>query len=536
MPYSIAVAGGTVYRVDTAGVATALTLPTGVSIDTTRMARMTVFGRNVVIVNAPSRSLWVDPNGMIRPLLLQPPSGPPILAAGAAGGLTGTFNGKYSHIVKDPLTLALLMESDFSQVSANVTIAAKLLAYSAVYPSPDTSVVTARRLYRPTTGPGSTYYNWIDLDGNTLTSGSDDLSDTLLPLLAAPTELGSAPGMINGTYMTLIASWKQRLWTVGDQAIDTLRYSGNGIMYGWPAGYGFDINPIGSDQYGITGLMPRRDELGIARRNHLWKVTGAGTAASPFGVSIVYSGKGCFAPDSVVIIADIAYFLGEDGVYTWGPGGVNCVSDGKTRAWFATDTYFNRSQYLNAFGKYNPRYHTYELHLAAAGSSNIDRWVSLDIASGDWFGPHKTSATTPSCGGVFIDSNGQTVPIMGGTNGTIYQQNQAGFSDDGSAIVYNWLSKFHDANTPAIRKAWGMLTYLSKAQSLIGTCRFDVRAGELTSGITQAISVDNRTGRHILPRLGRGQFVQLELTDETNAQGHESYGYEVPSFELGQRS
>lgn len=533
MAYSIIVAGGTVYKVTPAGVATALTLPTGVTIDATRQARMTVLGRNVVIVNAPSRSIWVDPSGVIRPLILQPPSGPPKLAAGGGGGLTGSYNSKYTHIVKDPNTKALLMESDYSPVSATQAVAAQLLAASGVNPSPDTNTVTGRRMYRPTTGPGSVYYNWFDLDGNTITAGADDTSDALLPLLAAPTELGSAPGMLNGTRMTQIVAWKNRLWGVGDQAIDTIRYSGSGLIYAWPLTYGFDVAPVGGDEYGITGLMSRRDELGIAKRHVFWKVSGG--TSSDFQLTKVAEGPGCYSGDTVVIIQDIAYFLGEDGVYTWGPDGVKSVSNGKVRAWFATDTYFNRSMFSSAFAKYNPKYHTYELHLASVGNSTIDRWVSLDLATGNWYGPHRTSALTATCPGIIVDTNGQLVPVMGGSNGYVYTQNNSGFTDDGSAISFNLLSKFHDGNTPDILKNWGMLSLILKAQTLAGTSRIDARVGSLDTGITNTLAVDPRRGAQKLQRLGVGRFAQLEFTDETNAQGCEIYGYEMPFFEIGGR-
>ena len=75
MPFYIVAAGGTLYRMSTTGTATALTLPTGVTIDSTRVARMAVLDRKVVVVNAPSRSLWIDADGTVRPLGLTPPSG-----------------------------------------------------------------------------------------------------------------------------------------------------------------------------------------------------------------------------------------------------------------------------------------------------------------------------------------------------------------------------------------------------------------------------------------------------------------------------
>lgn len=533
MPYSIVVAGGNLYSMNTAGVATQLTLPAGVTIDATRPARMAVLGRAVVVVNAPSRSIWVDPKNVVRPLMLRPPSGAPVLAAGNSGGYSGNVVACYTNIVRDPDSLALLMESDFSPISApSGALVSKLIAASGIQAALD-AAATGRRLYRSTTGPGSVFFPWIDLDGNSTFSIADDLSDAGLGLFAAPTELGSAPGMIDGTRMSIIVEWKGRLWGVGDVDVDELRFSGDGEIYAWSEDYSLPVQPIGADTFGITGLIRRRDELGVCKRNVIWKVTGSGP--DNFAMLRVIEGKGCYAPDSIVVIRDIGYFLGEDGVYTWGPTGVDCISDDKVRGWFATDNYFSRAQFPNAFAKYNARYHSYELHLATAGSSDIDRWVSYDIARKEWFGPHLTAAFTPSYASSFIDANNLTVPLIGTSNGFIMEQNQAAFNDDGQVIAINWIGKSHAADAPDDTKIFNDLSLLSKTQAGAGALAIGIAIGAYDVAVSKTFTADLRKSRQRFSNVGPGRNVRLEFTENTLNQGVELHGYEIPFGLLGRR-
>lgn len=539
MPFYVAKGGANLYRMTTAGVATALTLPTDVVEVSGRRPRFTVVGRDVICTNAFSRSLLIDPDFNVYPLQLRPPASPPVLTSAVAGTLSGTFRVKYTHIIKDPLTGRLIAESDFSPVSASsgAIVSKRLKAVCEV--SPD-AAVTHRRFYRTTTGPGSTYFPWVDLDGNTLTAVSDDMSDTALQLLAAPTTLGAAAGMVPGTFMTLCTEWKGRLWGVGSDEVDKLRHTDIEKPYAWKTTFEFNIPPMGFDQYGTTALIPRRDELGVFKRNFMSKIVG--DTNDTFERQTVHNGKGCMASESAVVIDDIAYFLGEDGVYTWGPDGVSCVSNGAVRKWFTSGDYFNRAQFPNAFGKYNAKYHGYELHLAAAGSSNIDRWVFFDIERKKWWGPHKTDEFTPSCGlGFFVDANTLTVPVVGGSDGFIYLTNQSNFYDgpnltDASAIAVSSATGRHSADTPDIEKLWHGPSMLFGKQAAAGNLAVACKVGELDAATTRTLTVTMSTGsRQRFSPLGRGRFCGFEFTETTKNQGCQIFGYEINSHELGRR-
>lgn len=539
MAYNIVVAGGSIYTVSPDGTWRELTVPVSASVSDTMPARMAVLGRQVVIVNGAVPSLQIDPLGIVRPMQLTPPMSPPVLSTPRAGGLSGNYRVKYAYGIKDPETLAIIAMSDYSPTSTESgAFTSKVLQADGVSVSPDPAC-NFRRVFRTTTGPGGTYYEWIDIDGNTLTSIADDLPDAALSVLAAPTEVGVAPGGTPGTWMTVICEWKGRLWGVGNEDIDVLRYSGQGIVWGWPANYGLDIPPIGADEFGITGLGPRRDELGVFRRDHVWKVVFAGVNSdgSPiYEPKRVYKGKGCYSPDSIIVINDIVYFLADDGVYTWGPDGIVCISDGHVRKWFETDIYFNRSRYPYCCAKYNGKYHGYELHLSSPGSNVLDRWVVYDIRSKTWYGPHQTAhfAATTAAGSLVNDVS-KLVPAMGSSEGVLYVINQPGFNDNGTAITIDLLTKLHDGQTPIIEKLFGNLAVVNKIQGVAGNLQIEVLLGRLDAQRKKTFAADMRTDFQNLNICGHGRMLQLHLTEDTNDLGTELYGYEIPFHELGMR-
>lgn len=534
MAYSLVVAGRTLYYVSLSGVATALTLPSGVTLSASRPPRFAILGQRVILTNNPNRSLIVDPDFTVRPLQLIAPTSPAVLSAGASGGLTGSYKAKYTHKVIDPITGALLAESDYSPESAAVSLSAKLLSAAGVSASPD-AAVTHHGLYR-TLANGNVYFPWLDLDA-AKTTVADDLSDTLIPNLAATRELGAGPGLLPGTYMTQVIEWNNRLWGVGDRDLDTLRYSGDGQGYGWPPTYGLDIKPVGGDRFGITGLMPRRTMLGVGKREAFWRVSGGQTdedGVPQWDVDQEKNGKGCYGPS--LVVDDTAYYLGADGVYEWGADGFACPSDGRVRKWFATDDYFNRALFPQAFAKYNQRYDTIEWHLASAGSSVIDQWVSLDRATGAWFGPHTTDVVTPASAFSLIDVDDQDLTMIGGDDGVLYQQNQPGFSDAGHAIVLQLHTKHHDGGAPMIRKTFGAVSLVSKALTAIGNCLVRYRVGALDAPVSQTVAADMRIGTQTMPRIGPGEFVQLEITEDTDGAECQLFGYQIPFVPLSNRS
>lgn len=535
MAYSIAIGGNTLYRVRTDGTLGALTLPSGITIDTTRRPRFAILGKTVIITNGLTRSISVDPNFIVRPLQLQAPVSPVILSSAAAGNLSGNFVVWQTYKIKDPLTGALIAESDFGPASAaSGAFTSKLLKADGIAASPDTAT-THIGMYRSLTGPGSVKFPWLDIDGNFNTSVSDDLADAALQIIAAPTTLGPAAGLLPNTFMTQLVEWKGRLWGVGDGAVDDLIYSDLSIGYAWPSANVFKIPPLGADQFGVTGLIPRKDELGVARRKHLWKITGDYPNFERIKAS--EGGKGgVLAPESVVVIDDIGYFLAENAVMTWGPNGIKSISDGRVRNWFASGKYFNKATLPNAFGRFNSEYYGYELF-----GTMIDGtvgWVFYDIQAGKWWGPHRTSRTTPTAAsGQIVDANNVTIPVLLGADGIIYLCNQKRFDDDGQAIVLEGELSRHSNGTPDVEKLFKEPTVVFGAQAAAGNLKMLCKAGTVKAGVTRTFKVDQTVGngRERFPPIGNGRFCGVVFTEDTATQGCEIQGYEIPVHELGRR-
>src|SRR5207245_1237590 len=104
----------------------------------------------------------------------------------------------------------------------------------------------------------------------------------------------------------------------------------------------------------------------------------------------------------------------------------------------------------NAFSGYNPQKNSLVLFLCSAGSSTIDRWVEYEINSGRWMGPHKTGAFTPSAAGVGLDSLGNEILVLSGTDGFLYYPVIGGTPSDGltTAIEFDVLVNPHAGDPP----------------------------------------------------------------------------------------
>lgn len=526
--YYIVQGGSTLYQMTLLGVATALTLPANVTLDPSKRMRATTLGNQTIVINSPSSNLMVDRFGTVRDLAPLPPSSPPILSTAASGTLSGTFQVKETFVVKDDIG-NLISESAFGPTSAaSAVLANQFLVASGLALS--SQIISARRLYRTTTGPGSTYFQWIDAEGNTITSIQDDLSDAGLSLIAAPVDLGTPP------LFELIVAWKDRAWGKSPQAIDTLFQSGNGKIYAWPASRTIPIPPANFDARGITGFLPRRDELGVGKTTSLHKITG--TNENNFTRVTQSEHIGVWAPDSCVVIRDIGYWLGNPyGIYSWGPNGVKCISNPKVRGWFTTDTYFNRARFDQALGWFDPILDTYNLLLPAPGSSNLDRWIVYHIESDTWWGPHKTDAFTPTVGATVRDPSDVEIQVICGTNGIIYKPTTTPTDGTSTAIDFDITTNPLSGDSPDIQKFWGEMAIISKVQPSSPTPILSITptVGGLDATPGAVITHDMTKGRERLRRLGSGRFLTLRLRENTAGQGVTLYGVELPFFEIGRR-
>lgn len=538
MASALVQAGSTLYSVDlTTGVATALSLPSGVTLSTTRKPRFAVLNQWVVMTNSPSRNLVIDPEGVVRPLVPMPPTHGPVMVAGSGTGLTGAYLYKTTFRITNS-DGDLLIESPLSPPSSSVTLANKDASLSKIEVSADT--VSERGIYRTLTG-GTTYYLINTLNGNTATTLLENTADTTVSLLPASSAiLVTPPGTLPGFHMKDIVQWKSRLWGISDDPsqIDTVFISETNKVYAWPNSV--VAYPTGQDSLGVVRLLPRKNQLGILKRNGLWQIAGSSssTGISVTNVSVgqvVYDKAGCVAPDSAIVINDKAYWLGKDGVYEWGDEGVQNISNGFVAPWFHSDTYFNRNRFPNAFAKYNELRNSYELHLSVAGGSTENRWISYNLTNKKWYGPHLTAAFTPTHAGWGQDSNGLPIALTGGSDGVLYTGNSSTYVDGAStAIAMDIIGPWHSLDDPDIVHQWGSLSMLSKIQAA-GSLTITPYIGRLDAAAGTTISHDLTTGRERLRNLGVGPLLRLRFAQSTASQGATIYGYETTSFEVGKR-
>lgn len=540
MPYTVIQSGTTLKFVDTAGAVSALTLPGGISLSADVPPRFALYGNYVVLVNSPTRPLTIDGTGTVRPLTPAAPTTAPVVAAGAAGGLSGTYGGlRYTFVIKDAIG-NVIAESDFSPASNSVTIAGKLLAVSAVGTSAEN--ITARRLYRPTNG-GSVLYPWIDIDGNTITTVSDDLADAGLSLVPAPI-LGTPPRLLT------IAEFRGRLFGIGDIDHDNLRYTEAGIPYAWPEDNILAIPSVGSDNYGVVATIPRRDALGVGRRNTLVQITGTGTEDSAgipdFDVVILSKECGVESQESVCVFRDVAYFLWKDGVYSWGPSGIACVSNGRrdmygqvtglgqVRSWFTTNSYFNRDMFPYAFAVIDVEREVYKLFLASAGSNTIDRWIEYNLSDGTWWGPHKTDLFNPVSAFTLVNVANRSLPMIGGSN-AFYQEQSTRTDGSSTAISLDVLGKRFSMGVPDSDKFFGEISILGRPQTS-GKLSIISRTGTLDATRTLTQYYDQTLARQRLGRLGVGKHSQIEFTQADAGVDVEIMGYHIdPVTLIGRR-
>jgi hypothetical protein len=272
--------------------------------------------------------------------------------------------------------------------------------------------------------------------------------------------------------------------------------------------------------------------MAVFKRNSAHKIVG--DDENSYQRVTITEGAGLIAPESVRVIRNVGYGLGENGVYQYDDEGFRSISQETVAEWFESDTYFNRAMFPYAEGRWNPETNAYELHLAAVGSSVLDRWVSYDLARKTWLGPHLTSAFTPKCAGEVVNASGSTIPVIGGSDGYVYTMNGATRTDGTATAIDFDVSTIHTCNTPDIEKQFLQMDVLSKIEAA-GTLSVTPTVGGLDASAQSAMSYDLTLGRQRGVYIGPGRILQLRWRHNTNAQDVTLYGAELPFFELGRK-
>jgi hypothetical protein len=530
MPYYLVQAGNALSKVSPSGVQTALTLPSNITVDSTQRMQTAILGDLAVVVNSPNENISVDRFNNVSLLTPRAPSTPVTLAAGASGGLNGAYQVKYTFIIKDQYG-NLLAESGFSPVSAtSASLVNQLLLVTNIGLSVQPGI-TGRRLYRTTTGPGSAFYQWIDVDSNVATTVADDLSDVSLQTITAPTDLGSKPRF------SAIAAFANRLWARTYDDPDNLLYSGSGRIFAWSASQSIPIPPAHTDITGITSIIARRDELGVAKASSFHVIRG--TNDTNFTRYTVAAAVGVVAQNSVVVVRDTAYFLGNPlAVYSWGASGIEDISSEKVKKFFATDTSFNRGNFSAAVGAYDPVLDSYILLLSAPGQTTFGYWLQYNLTDKTWWGPHLTSEFTPTYVTTLADNNNVQFLSFGGSNGKLYQPQSLKSDGSGqSAIDFDVRTGFISGGTPSTWKLFNRLAIVTEVEAApAGNLQVIPTVDGLEGTEDATLAHDLSLGNEQLARLGPGRFVKLRFRQNEANQNVVIYGVEIPFHELGERN
>lgn len=536
MPFYLLHIGDALWKLSTMGNLDTLSLPSlspSVQVSTTSPVRGAILAKRLVLVNGVVPNLAFNPlTGALQVLNIDGPgAAAPTLTTASAGAMEAAIY-RYRYTFAYITNSIVEVESPFSDYSLPITVEDGQKVVVAGITTSSNPLVNARRLYR-TANNGAEYYLLNTIQNNTSTSVSDELIDYDLALLGTPiSDLGNAPGHDSTDALRFLVAWKDRLWGPSNNNKDLLYYCGLGKPHAWAANQHFSIKPLGVDEFGVTGAAPRRDELVILKRRAVWKLTG--TDESDFQLIQVAEGPGCESFDTCLVVRDKAYFLGENAFWSYGPEGLVNLSRDQVHPWFATDEYFNRGRFRYAFSKYDPESDTIAIHLAAAGSSVEDRWVTFDIRQGIWLGPHTTDVCTPTCAATVENANGSLIPVVGCSSGSLYWDGGWKGHDDGLAIDFEVLTKFHTGQAPDREHYWGELSMLSKVQGA-GTLSIVPYVGGLDATASPTISHNLTTGRERLVRIGAGRLCALKFKEDTVGQEVEIYGYEIPVQELGRR-
>lgn len=484
------------YRVNPDGTFLPITLPAGVTVSSFRPVRGAILNRRLVLVNGVSVNVQIDANIISRILQPRAPQTAPTAANGGAGVLTGDYQWKYTNaIMAGDVVIA---ESDFSPVSDRLSLSAAQASLTTIATNTLDPHVNARRLYRTASSGGDEFFLSATLYNNSATTYTDNASDEEISILPAEESLGPAYGTTPTTRLVYIATWKDRLWAVPDLYPDRVCFTGNRVQYGWNEDYYLVAGAEGEDFIGITGLAPRKNELVVGKRRSLHKI--AGDDISDFGCTQIVTdqgGVGFWAPDSVQVIRDKVYFVAEDGVYRWDGVLTNLTAE-RLHTWFneataANGGVFNLGLLSRCFSHYNKKFNAYELFLPSTDSLTFDRWVSLDLETGEWLGPHRTEAFTPTCAATLDmgdDDDDRQRPAMGGSDGGVYLKNAEDYNDAGSAITVRFRTNAMHQGEPDLEKFWGELT-VHQREEAAGTLTVRAFVGDLDApqGLVSIVSL-----------------------------------------------
>lgn len=308
-------------------------------------------------------------------------------------------------------------------------------------------------------------------------------------------------------------------------------------MFAWGGLNTIPIPHLGEDRFGINALAPRQNVLVVGRRNNIVSI--AGSSLADYRQIAVSEQVGFLSQESTIVYRDAVYFLWLDGVYRLDDSGIVCLSDlGNVRAWFTSNSYFNRGMFSQAFAVFDPVGQTYRLFLCSAGSLTTDSWVEYNLRSGKWYGPHKTQAFAPRSAFAVRGTNDQPYAMIGSQEGVLSQDVAYRADWRTQPIALDVKMNSHIGANPDMEKYFGEISVFTEVEPA-GTLEVEVRVGDfeeieepdnplfMTHDLTQS--------RERLDRLGEGKHASVRFRNAEVGQDVVIHGYSIPYHETGRR-
>ncbi len=338
---------------------------------------------------------------------------------------------------------------------------------------------------------------------------------------------------------TVAATYDDRIFAAEGQA---LRYSSPGTYKDiWPN----DNELFIADDVGnITALASVGGVLAVFKRDSIWVAQSDGSADG-YKAWRVPGNVGCVAPRSIAVAGNVAFFLAEDGVFTFDGQSTSKVSR-KIDGWFTPGW---SSAPENAWGVWYSRLNQYRLYYPGPGSTPhvMDSALYMTTNEGDKppsFWPQGKNVNTDwsfnaTC--VTADASREVTRVCTGDKFGCVWELDRGLYDGGTAVTFEgvthrinlgqgikYLMRWIVPSQPAATNAaWSMAVWAdgntAAEQTLTLNAGVNMDAGAFhvastnhASGTTYAVNNEHQT----LPPQSvevQGRFVQLELSDAVAA-------------------
>jgi hypothetical protein len=249
----------------------------------------------------------------------------------------------------------------------------------------------------------------------------------------------------------------------------------------------FDRLILDDDGGEITGLLSFQGQLVVFTSRSIWLLSGV--PPTSHALRRLVRDRGCLAPFSIVPVDSMVYFLSENGVFAWTGSGVMEVSRPSKPLWLDR----NHSVDWKIKGVHDITSSSVWWSYAASGETTTSSILvyfyrnSAVVGSPSW-----ARWNIPGAVGFeqITDSTTNTRRVsVGFSDGRIATYGTA-TDDNGTEIESWWETGDEDANSPTVKKHWGVLSIETDSADAGIT---DVEAALEGSGVFNPIGVPTET-------------------------------------------